>query len=216
LKPLPDLQRLPPDAQSLDAIIDALESRGWGVFSNILPLDLATALAQRARSLGSYEQARVGRRRNRQVNTFVRRDSIAWIKGEHPLDQAWLTWADSLRLHINRSLMLGLVGFESHYAYYRPGTFYRRHVDAFRGDSNRVVSLVCYLNPSWQAADAGELVLYDPDADGRELGRFPPTLGTLAVYLSEVFPHEVLPTTADRFSLTGWFRSRSVLPVRNF
>jgi SM-20-related protein len=214
LTPLPDLQRLPPDAQPLDAIIDALESRGWGVFSDILPLDLAAALAERARKLGSYEQARIGRRRDRQVNLFVRRDRIAWIKGEHPLDQAWLTWAESLRVHINRSLMLGLDRFESHYAYYRPGTFYRRHVDAFRGDSNRVVSLVCYLNPSWQAADAGELVLYHPD--GSELGRFPPVLGTLAVYLSEVFPHEVLPTTADRFSLAGWLRRRSVLPVRNF
>jgi Predicted proline hydroxylase len=33
-----------------------------------------------------------------------------------------------------------------------------------------------------------------------------PQMGTLAVFLSERFPHEVLPARADRYSIAGWFR----------
>ena len=40
-------------------------------------------------------------------------------------------------------------------------------------------------------------------------------LGTLAVYLSEVFPHEVLLTESERFSIAGWFRPRAELPLEN-
>jgi SM-20-related protein len=33
-----------------------------------------------------------------------------------------------------------------------------------------------------------------------------PLMGTIAIFLSEEFPHEVLPATRDRFSIAGWFR----------
>ena len=109
--------------------------------------------------------------------------------------------------------MLGLTRFESHFAHYSPGSFYRRHLDAFKGDSNRTLSVVFYLNPEWQPHHGGELVLYDNA--GLELGRFPPTQGALAVYLSEEFPHEVLRTESDRYSIAGWFRPRAELPLEN-
>lgn len=31
-------------------------------------------------------------------------------------------------------------------------------------------------------------------------------LGTLVVFLSEEFEHEVLPAKRDRYSIAGWFR----------
>jgi SM-20-related protein len=107
--------------------------------------------------------------------------------------------------------MLGISEFESHFACFAPGAFYRRHMDAFRGESNRIVSVVAYLNPNWTPGDGGEFVIYDTQM--AELGRFPPTVGTFAIYLSERFPHEVLPTTKARFSIAGWFRSRPGQPV---
>ncbi len=39
-----------------------------------------------------------------------------------------------------------------------------------------------------------------------------PQLGTLAVFLSANLPHEVLPATRERLSLTGWFRRRGQAP----
>ena len=204
-----------PDSQEspFDLLAEALAVDGWGLFTQVIPPALARGLAARARSLENYRLARVGRHADRQLNKFVRRDEIAWITGRDATERSWLDWTESLRTHLNRTLLLGLTTFESHFAHYPPGTFYRRHLDAFKGESNRMVSVVVYLNSDWNPADGGELVLYT--ADDRELGRFPPTLGTLAIYLSEEFPHEVLPTSADRYSLAGWFRSRGDLPLEN-
>lgn len=56
--------------------------------------------------------------------------------------------------------MLGLFSFESHFAHYAPGAFYKTHVDAFKGQANRVLSVVYYLNEAWGAKDGGEMVLY--------------------------------------------------------
>lgn len=44
-------------------------------------------------------------------------------------------------------------------------------------------------------------------ADGREHDVLPQA-GTLALFLSSEMPHEVLPATRERLSLTGWFRRR--------
>jgi SM-20-related protein len=60
------------------------------------------------------------------------------------------------------------------------------HSDAFKGEANRVLSLVLYLNPRWTMEDGGELVINqnDQDFDGVKVI---PLLGTLAVFLSEDF-----------------------------
>ena len=68
-----------------------------------------------------------------------------------------------------------------------------------------MLSTVLYLNRSWRAQDGGELLLY-PEAGEQPLLRLTPALGTLAVFLSEAFPHEVLPAGRDRYSIAGWFR----------
>lgn len=122
-----------------------------------------------------------------------------------------MNWAENLRIDLNRTLYLGLDSFESQFAHYPPGAFYRKHVDAFKGSSNRVVSLILYLNPDWSPADGGQLTLYD-QAD-RELAKFAPNMGTVAVFFSERFPHEVLATARDRYSVAGWFRRREEFPV---
>ncbi len=36
-----------------------------------------------------------------------------------------------------------------------------------------------------------------------------PQAGTLLVFMSEKWPHEVLPATRDRLSITGWLRRRA-------
>jgi SM-20-related protein len=188
-----------------EQIASSLADGGWAVIPDALPAPLAAALLARARDLDRYRRAGVGRSGQRRRNPFVRRDEVSWIEGDGEAESQWLRWLDALRAYLNRELMLGLAEVESHFAHYPPGGFYRRHLDAFRGEANRVVSVVAYLNPEWLPADGGELVLYGTDA---EIGRFPPLLGTLAVYLSERFPHEVLPTRRDRYSIAGWFRHR--------
>jgi SM-20-related protein len=67
------------------------------------------------------------------------------------------------------------------------------------------LSLVIYLNHDWQSGQGGELVLYHPQT-GVEVQRVLPEFGTLVLFLSEEFPHEVLPATRQRSSVAGWFR----------
>lgn len=184
-----------------------LRERGFTVCPNALPQSLAGSLQAQLAEMNSerFTRAGVGRQEAHILNDFVRTDEICWITGESEAGLAWLEWAGRLQCFLNRDLLLGLFSFESHFAHYRPGDFYRKHFDAFRGEANRVLSLVVYLNPDWQLADGGELVLYDEAETSASL-KVLPGLGTIVLFLSEEFPHEVLPASRDRFSIAGWFR----------
>ena len=195
------------DPPPFERIAADLAERGWSVVEQALPAALATALEQEVRGAcgDDFHPATIGRQHGRMLNGAVRRDAIRWIDGDTAAQRDWLAWTARLQTHLNRRLFLGLFSYESHFAHYPPGAYYRRHVDAFRGDANRVLSTVLYLNRSWQAQDGGELLLY-PEAGEQPLLRLTPALGTLAVFLSEAFPHEVLPAGRDRYSIAGWFR----------
>ena len=107
-------------------------------------------------------------------------------------------------------MFLGLFSFESHFAHYRPGDYYKRHYDAFRGEANRVLSIVVYFNSGWTPKEGGELVLYKDDKD-RQGTKVIPLMGTIVVFLSEEFPHEVLKAKRDRHSIAGWYRVNTSL-----
>ena len=113
---------------------------------------------------------------------------------------------------MNSSLYLGLFNFESHYALYKPDCFYKTHYDAFRGEKNRIVSIIIYLNHSWLKSDAGELVLFTA-GDARIQLTVSPEFGTVVAFLSEEVPHEVLTTNRDRYSIAGWFCARRDNPM---
>ncbi|MEN8720235.1 MAG: 2OG-Fe(II) oxygenase [Oceanococcaceae bacterium] len=204
-----DYAMMPPaGAGALHAqLADDIRARGYSVMPDALPWDLADCLATHVYAMeqSRFRRAGVGRRQDHRVNRFVRTDEIAWITGDTPAGARWLSWAADLQQALNRLLLLGLFSFESHFAHYAPGRYYRRHYDAFRGSRTRVLSIVAYLNPHWHPDDGGELVLYRDD-DDRDGLRVTPHRGTVVAFLSEDFPHEVLPARRDRYSIAGWFR----------
>lgn len=193
-----------------ERICDDLEQQGYSIQPSCLPPEVLAALQTQVMSLddGAFFRAGIGRHAQHHTNDFVRSDEVCWMTGETPPGAAWLAWAEVLRTAINRRLFMGLFSFESHYARYRAGAYYKRHYDAFRGQTNRVLSLVVYLNSDWGIDDGGELVLYQ-NAEDRQGLRVTPLAGTVVVFLSEEFPHEVLPATRDRFSIAGWYRVNS-------
>lgn len=198
-------------------IAEDLLANSWSVVPAALPPALSAALQQQLQSTGTtgFSPAGVGRGTDHAIVARVRRDETLWIDGATDAEREWLGWSARLQSYLNRRLFLGLFSFESHFAHYAPGAFYRKHLDAFKasvdqddaaGDaSNRVVSLIAYFNSQWQPDDGGELVLYAPDGN-TELARVSPLLGTMVVFLSEDVPHEVLPARRDRFSIAGWYR----------
>lgn len=191
-----------------EQIENDLRSKGVSIVANGLPNDLGKALYDEAitRSAFAFKPAGVGRQSDYSKNDDVRRDSIQWIEGETAAQADWLAWSASLQQHLNRTLLLGLFSFESHYAHYKPGAFYKTHLDSFKGRANRVVSLVVYLNPEWQNSWGGELVIYSDTQPNDALATVIPKFGTVVTFLSEDFPHEVKPSLHDRYSLAGWFR----------
>ncbi|HEY7773077.1 MAG TPA: 2OG-Fe(II) oxygenase [Marinagarivorans sp.] len=195
------------DAANHRAIAHDLYRDGYSIRHNALSPGLLELLVQTLNALSNndFEAAGIGRAQDHTLDEQVRSDKIRWITGESAAGQAWLAWAEALKVEINRRLFLGLFSFESHFAHYAPGDFYQRHSDAFRGQANRTLSVVVYLNEQWREHEGGELVLYRDEADPTGI-KVLPEWGTVVAFLSEEFPHEVLPAVRDRYSIAGWFR----------
>jgi SM-20-related protein len=188
-------------------IAQDLENKGYSIRPGALPEVLANALLYHQQTMAAekFKSAGIGRGDEYLENKFVRTDEICWITGETETGKKWLDWSSSLQRFLNQRLFLGLFSFESHFAHYGPGDYYKRHCDAFRGEANRILSIVVYFNTGWTSADGGELVLYQDDHDQDGI-KVVPLFGTLVTFLSEEFPHEVLLASRDRYSIAGWFR----------
>jgi len=197
------------DAQLMDTLADALSEKGYCILPSLLPLRLCFDLHRRVARLDEHNaltQAGIGREFQFQLNEAIRLDETRWLSPDHAIDAAYLAMMSQLRLELNKRLFLGLFDYEAHYAHYAPGAFYKRHLDAFKGQSNRILTTVLYLNPDWQPQDGGQLVIYDPVSNTTTLETVEPEMGTFVLFLSEQFPHEVLPSKQDRYSVSGWFR----------
>jgi len=195
------------DEALFESIVNDLVTQGFSVQHRALPSFITDALlsCQGAMADSEYQKAGIGRASNFQHVDAIRTDEISWITGSTVEGEIWLSWCEALKTYINKTLFMGLFSFESHFACYDVGAYYKRHVDAFIGQSNRALSLVAYLNEQWQESDGGELVLYtsEDDATGFTVR---PEKGTFVIFLSEQFPHEVKTSNRQRHSVAGWFR----------
>lgn len=165
---------------------------------------------ERADAADAMRSARIGAGGHAIERGEIRGDRIAWID-EVTVRGAVCRYTDRLerlRLAINRRTMAGLFEWEGHLAIYPPGAGYARHRDRFRHDAARVVTTVLYLNPAWQPGHGGELRIWLVGADDRFVD-VPPLAGTLVTFWSADIDHAVLPTSVDRYTITGWFRTRT-------
>ncbi|WP_282874366.1 2OG-Fe(II) oxygenase [Pseudomonas peli] len=198
----------------LTRIVDDLAEQGWSLQPQFIASSLTLELAEECRKCaaeGGLAPAGVGRGAQQQVREGVRGDHIQWLEaGQAEACDQYLQVVDELRLALNQGLYLGLEDFEGHFALYPPGAFYQKHVDRFRDDDRRAVSAVFYLNEDWQAEQGGALRLYLPNGETRDVL---PQACSLLLFLSADMPHEVLPASRDRLSLTGWFRRRGNGPL---
>lgn len=190
-----------------------LIEKGYSIRPYALPEQLSNLLLHHISEMpeSNFKRAGIGRAKGHAINDFIRTDEISWITTETEAGSSWISWTEALQNYLNRRLFLGLFSFESHFARYAKGDFYKKHKDAFKGEGNRVLSVVVYLNQHWSANDGGELVIYDKKSKGSALLdsrkiTVIPGFGTIVVFLSEEFLHEVLPANRERYSIAGWFR----------
>src|SRR5215204_4606197 len=142
----------------METLMDSIDRMGWGVktkgFSAAASRRLMTECADECER-GGFRQARVGRGGAREVREEIRGDQVLWLQPEGTsVEQvAYLAELEILRLALNRRFFLGLFAFEGHFAIYPIGAFYKPHLDRHAGTSERIITVILYLNPDWQPGD---------------------------------------------------------------
>ena len=195
------------DNEKIKTIINTVEKQGYIVLEDFINKKQFKPIQSRILEFKECDlkNAGVGRSNQQQTNSDIRRDKIHWLNSTNVVDNEYLRLMESLRIELNRSLYIGLFDYEAHYTIYKEGDFYKQHIDALKGKSNRILSTVFYLNENWQEENGGELVMYSHDKK-TVLETIIPKAGTMVIFLSEQFPHEVLAAKQTRYSIAGWFR----------
>lgn len=165
-------------------------------------------LADAGMESGQFKEAGIGKGIEQKVVKTERGDWICWLdeNSTDPVVSDYWNKISEIHQIINRNFYLGLNDMEAHLAVYQAGGFYKRHSDRHQKSSSRRLSLVLYLNETWQELDGGQLIIY---LEG-ETVEVAPLAGRLVVFMSEL-EHEVLPTQMNRYSLTGWAHHRELI-----
>ena len=198
---------------SISNIIESIAQQGYAVIEKFLSPQEVNDLAIQAKalqSMGQMHKAKTGV--EKKETQSVRGDFIRWIEFSkaNSAEMVNLKAMSDLQQAINQAFFLGLFELESHFAIYPPGSGYQKHLDQFIGNEERKVSCILYLNDNWNNEDGGQLRMYLDKNDATKFFDIIPQAGTLVVFLSSEFLHEVLPAKRERISITGWFRTRCV------
>ena len=188
-----------------DSVADGLADHGYAVidqFLSQLEVDAILQLDEFQSGGESFKKAGIGNSKSLQIQEAVRGDYIQWLdKTNSPESvKTYLGRLDELVQFLNRTLFLSLKDIEAHLTVYPAGSFYKRHLDQFKQDDHRKLSVICYLNNDWKEEHGGQLRMYLAD---RALDVLP-TAGRLVIFRSDQIEHEVLPATRPRLSITGW------------
>ncbi len=135
---------------------------------------------------------------------LFRSDMIYWLDRKHndPYENDFFYLMDDFVGYLNATCYTGITGYEFHYALYKEGSFYKKHLDQFRNNDSRQYSMIMYLNKNWQENDGGELRIYH---DGH-VENIAPINGKAVFFKSSDMEHEVLVTRKPRLSITGWLK----------
>src|SRR5690554_4785764 len=144
MKMMPEFPFAVPDR--LLSIADLLAEQGWAVAESGLAPEVLDQLERNCRALWQDEALRpaaVGRAGERQVVPEIRGDHIRWLDDCPPCaaQDAYVEAMARLRLTLNRTLLLGLDNYETHYALYPLGAGYSRHLDRFKDNPPQGVVL---------------------------------------------------------------------------
>lgn len=196
---------------AFDQAINDLVEKGWHTSLDFFPSSLLHELRQTLLTLKEQEEFRhalVGKGKGKTYAPSIRGDLIRWLSdtGDFPSTQQYLNYLNEFRLRLNRELYLGIHEYEAHFAIYPKGTFYKKHLDRHRDNPHRVLTTTLYLNQDYHTQQGGALIL--EDLKQAKIATLLPEWGRFVCFLSADFPHQVLPTTVERFSLTGWMRER--------
>lgn len=199
-----------------EKIIDDISENKFSISDNFFSTEETTLLRNyviQQNTEDGFHQAAIGNSQNEKIVQSIRGDKIKWIDeaNKNEVEEVFFKKVNDFISYLNRTCYMGIEESEFHYAAYTEGTFYQRHVDAFKNDDRRTLSMVFYLNDEdWRDEYGGQLALYLPNEDGseRELNILP-VAGRMAIFDSKTIPHEVKKVKQTRYSITGWLKTRA-------
>ncbi|HZX73849.1 MAG TPA: 2OG-Fe(II) oxygenase [Cyclobacteriaceae bacterium] len=194
-----------------EPVADGLANHGYAVvddFLNEKEVESILMLDTFRQGLSEFKKAGIGQSASKQINESIRGDFIQWIDTNtaQPALLPYLSKIDALILFLNQSLFLSLKDFEMHMTVYPPGSYYKKHLDQFKADDHRKLSVICYLNTNWKDEHGGQLRMHFQN----EYKDILPLAGRLVCFRSDQVEHEVLPATRERLSLTGWMLDQKI------
>jgi SM-20-related protein len=194
-----------------------IQDIGWKKFSIIDDFFSSEIVSHLRQSLlnkheeNRFKKAAIGNRINELIVKSIRGDHILWIdeRTANTAESLFFNQINDLVSYLNKTCFMGILQKEFHYALYPKGTFYKRHIDTFQNDDRRKLSFVCYLNTEdWKPENGGELVLYLGEKAMEAEKIIYPFPGRIVIFESQIIEHEVKPVEIERFSITGWLKTR--------
>ena len=190
-----------------DLLIDSYLDNNIGIDAGFLNEELSKGLQQNILQLQRDEmmtEASIGNNEVKDPNQKMRSDKIYWMDKSHDniYEQEFLLLAENFIDRLNSTCYTGINGYEFHYAVYEEGSFYKRHKDQFKNDSDRKYSLINYLNKDWLEEDGGQLLVYQNESVQKIL----PQSQTAVFFKSDEMEHEVTKANRSRMSISGWLK----------
>ena len=190
-----------------EVLIDSYLDNKIGIDTIFLNKKLSAGLHQNILQLQKDHlmvSAGIGNDEVKDAKQKKRSDKIYWLDKSHSniYEQEFLQLVEDFIDHLNRTCYTGINSYEFHYAVYEQGSFYKRHRDQFKNDSNRKYSLISYLNENWLEEDGGQLLVYQDETSQKVL----PHSQTAVFFKSDEMEHEVTEANRSRMSITGWLK----------
>lgn len=193
--------------ERFEEIVDSFIAGKVGISDLFLTEQLAGLLQQHIKKLneeGNLVNAGIGNNVVQGHDKLIRSDKIHWLdkKNKNIEEQGFLEHIEDFIDYLNKTCYTSINAYEFHYALYEEGSFYKRHKDQFRNDSNRKYSLISYLNNDWVDADGGQLWVHQDGVTQKIL----PTNRKAVFFQSNQLEHEVTTAMRPRMSVTGWLK----------
>jgi len=190
--------------------VDALSEQDYVVMDDFLTDEhystIRTHFLQKLEQ-DTFDKAGIGALGANTIISEVRGDFTYWLNADKDVElNSYFELANELVFVMKRFCYLPIADAEFHYAFYPPGAHYEAHIDQFSERSNRIISVVIYLNENWKQGDGGELKIFQND---KEI-LIEPLAKRCVLFKSDKVLHQVMPTNKDRYSLTGWLLNRPV------
>jgi SM-20-related protein len=193
--------------QKFEELINSFVDNGVGVSEHFLGKELAKLLQQNLQELDRDKRmlpAGIGNNLLKDHTQKTRGDKIFWLdkKNKNINELAFMEHVEDLIDYLNKTCYTGINDYEFHYALYEPGSYYHRHKDQFKNNSDRKYSLISYLNDDWIPGDGGALMIYHDNKTETIL----PTMQKTVFFKSNELEHEVAIAHRARMSITGWLK----------